>query len=47
MRAGGRSPRRHALDVIIAATAIVHDRTLVIRNTTDYRGIPGLKLYSA
>jgi tRNA(fMet)-specific endonuclease VapC len=37
--------RRRALDVIIAATALTYDLTLVTRNTDDYRVIPGLKLY--
>jgi predicted nucleic acid-binding protein len=37
--------RRRALDVLIAATAIVYDLTLVSRNRDDYRVIPGLKLY--
>jgi tRNA(fMet)-specific endonuclease VapC len=45
LRAGGRSAvRRRALDILIAATALVHDLTLVTRNISDYQGIPGLKL---
>lgn len=31
-------------DSIIAATAVVHDRTLVTRNVADFRWIPGLRL---
>jgi predicted nucleic acid-binding protein len=37
--------RRRTLDLLIAATAIVYDLTLVSRNRDDYRVIPGLKLY--
>ena len=36
-----------ALDLIIAATALEHDLTLVTRNTIDYNDIPDLKLYPA
>jgi predicted nucleic acid-binding protein len=32
-------------DVLIAATAVHHDLTLVTRNLKHYRRIPGLKLY--
>jgi predicted nucleic acid-binding protein len=32
------------LDLLIAATALVHDLTLVTHNTKDYATIPGLKL---
>lgn len=31
-------------DAIIAATALVYDTTLVTRNLTDFRNIPGLKI---
>lgn len=31
-------------DAIIAATALVHNQTLVTRNTADFAWIPGLKL---
>jgi predicted nucleic acid-binding protein len=33
------------LDLIIAATALKHELTLVTRNPTDYDGIPYLDLY--
>jgi predicted nucleic acid-binding protein len=32
------------MDLLIAATAIVHDLTLVTRNVTDFQGIPNLRL---
>jgi len=32
------------MDLIIAATALVHDLTLVTHNTRDYANIPGLRL---
>jgi tRNA(fMet)-specific endonuclease VapC len=31
------------LDLRIAATALVHDLTLVTRNTQDFARVPGLK----
>jgi predicted nucleic acid-binding protein len=40
----GRSVRRRALDLIVAATALHYDFTLVTRNLADYRDIPGLKV---
>jgi predicted nucleic acid-binding protein len=33
-------------DAIIAATAIVHELTLITRNTPDFKSINGLKLLS-
>ena len=40
-----RQQRRIGLgDAIIAATALVHDRTLLTRNTSDFRWIDGLEL---
>lgn len=36
--------RRRTLDRLIAATAIVHDLTLITINGDDFRDIPGLKL---
>ncbi len=32
-------------DLVIAATALHHDLTLVTRNTVDYADIPGLRLH--
>lgn len=32
------------LDLLIAATALVHDLTLVTHNTAHYAGVPGLRL---
>ena len=32
-----------AMDLKIAAVAIVHDATLLTRNLIDFRGVPGLK----
>jgi tRNA(fMet)-specific endonuclease VapC len=32
------------MDLLIAATALVHDLTLVTHNTKDYANIPGLRL---
>ncbi len=40
-----RQQRRMGLgDAVIAATALVHDRTLVTRNTRDFRWIVNLRL---
>lgn len=36
-----------ALDLVIAATALHHDLTLVTRNLDDYQDIPALRLYRA
>lgn len=33
------------LDMLIAATALVNDLTLVTRNTRDFQHIPGLKIF--
>jgi predicted nucleic acid-binding protein len=33
-----------SLDLLIAATALVHNLTLVTHNTQDYTNIPGLRL---
>lgn len=33
------------LDLIVAATAMEHDLTLVTRNLRDFHDIPGLRLY--
>ena len=45
LRRQGRRTSSRALDLIIAATALEHDLTLVTRNTADYQDIPELKLY--
>jgi tRNA(fMet)-specific endonuclease VapC len=42
----GRRSRSRYLDLMIAATAIAHDLTLVTRNVADYRDVPGLALAS-
>lgn len=42
----GRRVRSRVLDLIIAATALEHDLTLVTRNVDDYRDVPGLKLHT-
>ena len=40
-----RQSRRMKLpDAIIAATALLHDCTLVTRNTADFSGLPGLQV---
>ena len=41
-RAGLRMP-----DALIAATALVHNLTLLTRNTADFRKAPGLRLRSS
>jgi tRNA(fMet)-specific endonuclease VapC len=33
------------LDLLIAATALSHDMTLLTRNLRDFQHVPGLKLY--
>ena len=45
LRRRGRRTRSRALDLIIAATALEHDLTLVTRNIADYQDIPGLTLH--
>ena len=47
LRRAGRNPRRRALDLMIAATALEHEFTLVTRYVGDYRDIPGLELHDA
>lgn len=42
-----RSRRIKIPDAIIAATALVHDLTLITHNTADFEGIPALKLLDA
>ncbi len=38
----GRRVRQRALDLMIAATALEHDFTLVTNNPADYNDLPGL-----
>ncbi len=45
LRSQGKRVDRRALDLIIAATALAHDLTLVTRNIEDFHDIPDLKLY--
>jgi predicted nucleic acid-binding protein len=41
-----RQQRRVSLgDSLIAATAIIHNKTLLTRNLDDFRWIPGLRLF--
>ena len=41
----GKSIRRRAFDLVIAATALEHGLALVTRNTDDYKDIPDLARY--
>lgn len=41
----GKRVNARALDLIIAATALEYNLTLVTRNTEDFDDIPNLKLY--
>lgn len=43
----GKRVDSRSLDLIIAATALEHDLTLVTRNSKDYSDIPNLNLYPA
>lgn len=41
----GKSTRRRALDLVVAATALEHGLTLVTHNEDDYKDIPNLLRY--
>ena len=47
LRARGKRVRPRSLDIMIAATAIEHDLTLVTNNPGDYDDIPELSLQAA
>ncbi|CAN5139614.1 type II toxin-antitoxin system VapC family toxin [soil metagenome] len=47
LRQQGRRVRSRALDLMIAATALQHDMTLVTNNPGDYDDIPGLSVEAA
>jgi predicted nucleic acid-binding protein len=44
LRSEGKRVRQRALDLMIAATALEHDLTLVTNNAADYQDVPGLRL---
>ena len=45
LRRQRRQINHRALDLLIAATALEYDLTLVTRNVSDYSDIPNLKIY--
>ncbi len=45
LRRQGKRVNRCALDLLIAATALDHELTLVTRNLADYADIPDLETY--
>jgi len=45
LRQRGRSVTRRSLDLLIAATAIEYDLTLVTRNRQDYADVPDLRVH--
>lgn len=45
LRRQGRRADSRSLDLVIAATAVEHDLTLVTRKLHDFRGIPNLRLH--
>ena len=47
LRQTGKRVNSRALDLVIAATALEHDLTLVTRNTNDYKDIPDLTLHQS
>ncbi|MGI8824219.1 MAG: type II toxin-antitoxin system VapC family toxin [Chloroflexota bacterium] len=46
LRTQGKTIRGRALDLLIAATALEHELTIVTRNIEDFNDIPGLVLYA-
>lgn len=46
LRLQGKRVRARALDLLVAATALEHDLTLITRNRDDYADIARLQLYS-
>ena len=46
LRRAGKRVRSRAFDVLVAATALEHNLTLVTHNREDYDDIPGLKLHT-
>lgn len=46
LRRQGKRVNSRALDLIIAATALEHELTLVTRNTEDYADVPALNVYA-
>ena len=45
LRVQGKRVNQRALDLLIAATALEHDLTLITRNKRDYADIPGLVIH--
>ncbi|HUZ03134.1 MAG TPA: hypothetical protein VMU89_22540, partial [Thermomicrobiaceae bacterium] len=45
LRRQDRRVRARALDLMVAATALQYDLTLVTRNIADYDDVPGLVLW--
>jgi len=45
LRKQGKEFRRRAFDLLIAATALEHNLTLVTRNTEDYEDVPTIRFY--
>src|SRR5919202_6110114 len=45
LRKQGKEFRRRAFDLLIAATALEHNLTLVTRNREDYEDVPNLRFY--
>jgi tRNA(fMet)-specific endonuclease VapC len=46
LKRSGKRVRGRALDLLVAATALEHDLTLVTRNTEDYSDIPELRMHN-